>query len=107
MSGDSGQVLGQGARVPRSKPTVHTVAGSAYRVPQDTCSAGARLVRSNGLEAGQPVMVAVIEPKIDRLRAELGDDADRVVFVDMAALGGNPATAPPGDDGHPPPPPHR
>jgi anti-sigma regulatory factor (Ser/Thr protein kinase) len=37
------------------------------------------------------VMVAVIQPKIDRLRAELGDDADEVYFVDMAALGGNPA----------------
>jgi anti-sigma regulatory factor (Ser/Thr protein kinase) len=44
-----------------------------------------------GLQAGQPVMVAVIAPKIERLRAELGDDADRVQFVDMAALGGNPA----------------
>jgi anti-sigma regulatory factor (Ser/Thr protein kinase) len=44
-----------------------------------------------GLEAGQPVMVAVIAPKIERLRVELGTDADRVVFVDMAALGGNPA----------------
>jgi anti-sigma regulatory factor (Ser/Thr protein kinase) len=44
-----------------------------------------------GLEAGQPVMVAVIAPKIERLRVELGDDAERVVFVDMAALGGNPA----------------
>jgi anti-sigma regulatory factor (Ser/Thr protein kinase) len=45
----------------------------------------------DGLEAGQPVMVAVIAPKIERLREELGDDADRVVFVDMADLGGNPA----------------
>jgi anti-sigma regulatory factor (Ser/Thr protein kinase) len=44
-----------------------------------------------GLEAGQPVMVAVIAAKIERLRAELGDDAERVQFVDMAALGGNPA----------------
>lgn len=45
----------------------------------------------DGLDAGQPVMVAVIAPKIERLRSELGDDAKRVVFVDMAALGGNPA----------------
>jgi len=44
-----------------------------------------------GLDAGQPVMVAVIAPKIERLRLELGDYADRVDFVDMAALGGNPA----------------
>ena len=44
-----------------------------------------------GLAAGQPVMVAVIAPKIARLRAELGAEADPVTFVDMAALGGNPA----------------
>ena len=44
-----------------------------------------------GLDADQPVMVAVIEPKIERLRAALGDLAERVVFIDMAALGGNPA----------------
>jgi anti-sigma regulatory factor (Ser/Thr protein kinase) len=43
-----------------------------------------------GLDAGQPVMVAVIPPKIERLRVELGGDADSVVFVDMASLG-NPA----------------
>ncbi|MEP6759831.1 MAG: sensor histidine kinase [Sporichthyaceae bacterium] len=44
-----------------------------------------------GLDASQPVMVVVIAPKIERLRVELGNDADRVEFVDMAALGGNPA----------------
>ena len=45
----------------------------------------------DGLAAGQPVMVAVIEPKIARLRAELGSEAEHVTFVDMATLGGNPA----------------
>ena len=44
-----------------------------------------------GLAADQPVMVAVIAPKVERLRSELGSVADRVTFVDMAQLGANPA----------------
>jgi anti-sigma regulatory factor (Ser/Thr protein kinase) len=36
--------------------------------------------------------VAVTAGKIDRLRAELGRDADRVEFADMAGIGRNPAT---------------
>jgi len=61
-----------------------------YRGDDDFVAGTVPFIRE-GLEAGQPVMVAVIEPKIERLRIELGDDAERVVFVDMAALGGNPA----------------
>ncbi len=45
----------------------------------------------DGLERGQPIMVAVVKARIDALRCVLGDDAERVEFVDMAALGGNPA----------------
>src|SRR4029077_15283135 len=40
---------------------------------------------------GQPVMVAVIAPRIEALRGALGTDANRVYFVDMARLGSNPA----------------
>ncbi|HET9871210.1 MAG TPA: MEDS domain-containing protein [Propionibacteriaceae bacterium] len=46
----------------------------------------------DGLAAEEPVMVAVIEPRAAMIREALGkDDADRVMFVDMAELGRNPA----------------
>lgn len=44
-----------------------------------------------GLQAGQPVMVAVTAAHIQLLRAALGADADLVHFVDMSVLGRNPA----------------
>jgi anti-sigma regulatory factor (Ser/Thr protein kinase) len=44
-----------------------------------------------GLEAGQPVMVAVTAPRIDVLREALDGDATSVRFVDMGLLGANPA----------------
>jgi hypothetical protein len=46
---------------------------------------------TDGLDAGEPVMVALIEEHGAWLRDELGAKADRVRFVDMAALGRNPA----------------
>jgi anti-sigma regulatory factor (Ser/Thr protein kinase) len=45
----------------------------------------------DGLAAGDPILVVVGGEKIARLRAELGADAARVRFEDMAALGRNPA----------------
>jgi anti-sigma regulatory factor (Ser/Thr protein kinase) len=46
----------------------------------------------DGLRRAQPVMVAVIQQRIDLLRAALGRDAAaRVQFVDMAEIGRNPA----------------
>lgn len=45
----------------------------------------------DGLWADEPVMVAVGKAKTTALRRELGDDADAVQFVDMEALGRNPA----------------
>jgi len=45
----------------------------------------------DGLERGQQVMVAVAEPRLGALRVALGDDANLVVFADMAELGRNPA----------------
>jgi anti-sigma regulatory factor (Ser/Thr protein kinase) len=49
-----------------------------------------RFIR-DGLADGEPVMAAVSRVKIARLRAELGRDAVRVCFVDMAEVGSNPA----------------
>jgi hypothetical protein len=45
----------------------------------------------DGVEQGQPVMVAVIEPRLKLLREALGDDAGAVELVDMGRLGANPA----------------
>ncbi|MGA8210710.1 MAG: anti-sigma factor RsbA family regulatory protein [Nocardioidaceae bacterium] len=44
-----------------------------------------------GVELGQPVMVAVVPERLEPLRTALGDRADGVCWVDMAELGGNPA----------------
>ncbi|MBA3530097.1 MAG: MEDS domain-containing protein, partial [Propionibacteriaceae bacterium] len=44
-----------------------------------------------GLDAGEPVMVAVINARKESLLDALGPDADDVLFVDMAELGRNPA----------------
>jgi hypothetical protein len=50
----------------------------------------------DGLEADEPVMVAVIAERIALMQAALGEDATRVHFVDMAELGRNPAKIIPG-----------
>ena len=44
-----------------------------------------------GLDAGEPVLVAVGREKTGLLREALGADASRVEFTDMAVLGRNPA----------------
>ena len=44
-----------------------------------------------GIEAGEPVFVVLSAEKIERLRETLGEDADRVLFADMAKVGANPA----------------
>ena len=44
-----------------------------------------------GLEADEPTLVVVDADKIERLRAGLDRDADRVHFADMEAVGENPA----------------
>jgi len=43
------------------------------------------------VSAGDPVLVAVRGPKIDLLRRNLGADAAKIGFADMAGIGGNPA----------------
>jgi len=45
----------------------------------------------HGVSAGEPVLVAVPEPRSRALQRHLGRAAVDVRFVDMAALGGNPA----------------
>ena len=45
----------------------------------------------DGLARQEPVMVAVAEPRLRALRSALGEDAEQVVFADMADLGHNPA----------------
>jgi anti-sigma regulatory factor (Ser/Thr protein kinase) len=45
----------------------------------------------DGLEAGEPVLVALRERNREALSGALGSDACEVTFVDMAAIGGNPA----------------
>jgi anti-sigma regulatory factor (Ser/Thr protein kinase) len=44
-----------------------------------------------GIELGEPVLVALLPERLALLEQALGDDATRVDFVDMAELGGNPA----------------
>ena len=49
-----------------------------------------------GIDAGEPVMVAVPGPNLDRIRTALGDDADRVQLHDMSVAGRNPGRIIPG-----------
>ncbi len=45
----------------------------------------------DGVAAGEPALVVVSAAKVERLRSELGADADRVLFADMDDVGANPA----------------
>ena len=45
----------------------------------------------DGLASDQPVMVVLAEPRLGELREALGDDAEQVRMMDMAAVGANPA----------------
>jgi anti-sigma regulatory factor (Ser/Thr protein kinase) len=46
---------------------------------------------NEGLEANESMLVVLAAEKIDALERELGDDAGRVRFADMAEVGANPA----------------
>lgn len=61
-----------------------------YCGPEQFARQTAAFVR-DGLAADEPVMVAVVEPRASLLRDELGADARHVRFIDMAAVGLNPA----------------
>jgi anti-sigma regulatory factor (Ser/Thr protein kinase) len=58
---------------------------------EEEVAAGAGAFLREGLEAGEAMLVAVAAPKIELLRSELGPEADTVTFLDMAAVGANPA----------------
>ncbi|HEU5332954.1 MAG TPA: sensor histidine kinase [Actinocrinis sp.] len=45
----------------------------------------------DALAAGEPILIAVAEPRASMLRAALGRDAGRVDFLDMGRVGRNPA----------------
>jgi anti-sigma regulatory factor (Ser/Thr protein kinase) len=45
----------------------------------------------SSLAADEPIMVALPPPRLELLRAQLGEHADRVALVDMQRLGANPA----------------
>jgi anti-sigma regulatory factor (Ser/Thr protein kinase) len=57
----------------------------------DEFLAGAIPFLREGLDAGEAAMVAVGRSRTDALRAELNGEAEQVCFVDMEALGRNPA----------------
>ena len=61
-----------------------------YRGPDEFVGRAATFVR-DALAAEEPIMVAVVEPRASMLREELGADARLVNFIDMEAVGRNPA----------------
>lgn len=66
-----------------------------YRDEDDFLAGTARFV-ADGVQAGEPVLVAVPEAGISLLRAELGAQADQVHFIDMTEAGRNPGRIIPG-----------
>ncbi len=66
-----------------------------YRDEENFLVSTARFV-ADGVDRGEPVLVAVPEPKITQLRSRLGDRADRVHFIDMTEAGRNPGRIIPG-----------
>ncbi|WP_329790375.1 anti-sigma factor RsbA family regulatory protein [Lentzea sp. DG1S-22] len=66
-----------------------------YRDEDDFLTGTARFV-ADGVEAGEPVLVAVPEVSIAPLRARLGGAADQVHFIDMTEAGRNPGRIIPG-----------
>jgi anti-sigma regulatory factor (Ser/Thr protein kinase) len=61
-----------------------------YSTEDAYLDATARFIRDS-LDAQAPVMVAIGRAKIERLTSVLGGAAERVLFVDMAVVGSNPA----------------
>jgi anti-sigma regulatory factor (Ser/Thr protein kinase) len=75
----------------------HTPAVDKFRHEALLYSGWAELVAGTvpfireGVRAGEPVLVVESVDKIQMLRVALGDDADAVLFADMAEVGLNPA----------------
>lgn len=61
-----------------------------YRDDEEFLSATVSFIR-DAVALGQPVMVALVKPRIQLLRTVLGQHAGDVDFVDMGQLGANPA----------------
>ncbi|WP_434442476.1 anti-sigma factor RsbA family regulatory protein [Lentzea sp. E54] len=66
-----------------------------YRDEEDFLTGTARFV-ADGVEKGEPVLVAVPEASIGPLRERLGGAADQVHFIDMTEAGRNPGRIIPG-----------
>jgi anti-sigma regulatory factor (Ser/Thr protein kinase) len=58
---------------------------------RETFVDGAAPFIRDAVAAREPIMVAIGAEKIELLRSRLGEDAEQVVFADMAELGTNPA----------------
>ncbi len=61
-----------------------------YRDSDEFLRGMLRFIRA-GIRKGEPVFVVLSAQKIGRLRDALGEDAERVLFADMAEVGANPA----------------
>lgn len=61
-----------------------------YRDSDEFLRGMLRFIRA-GTENEEPVFVVLSAEKIERLKDALGEDADRVLFADMAEVGANPA----------------
>jgi len=78
-------------------PFDHPAPSSAFRheallyAGHEQFLAGTTAFVGGALKAGEAVLVAVVEPRASLLKEALGADADRVEFLDMAAVGRNPA----------------
>jgi anti-sigma regulatory factor (Ser/Thr protein kinase) len=80
------------AIAPARCPTGQTFRHEAFLyASEDEFLEGMLTFIREGLSDGEPVMAALSAAKIARLRRELGDDAERVCFADMARVGSNPA----------------
>jgi anti-sigma regulatory factor (Ser/Thr protein kinase) len=62
-----------------------------FYADEDEFLAGTSSFVREGLESDEPTLVVLNAEKLDLLRSELKDDADRVFFADMAEIGRNPA----------------
>ena len=51
----------------------------------------AAAIIDDGMHAGEPVLVVAVQPKVEQLRARIGDRAHGVAFADMNDVGRNPA----------------
>ncbi|MEU3842305.1 anti-sigma factor RsbA family regulatory protein [Streptomyces sp. NPDC028635] len=76
-----------------AEPFVHPAL--FYRDPQEYLAGTVPFVR-DGLDAGEPVAVAVPGDNLELIRSELGDDARRVRLMDMREAGRNPGRIIPG-----------